>query len=93
MGVSVAFCAAVRLSGLNLNPDLTRLPAMKYLPCDSFYLSTRKTNTGVIGLNCASLRLIVFFNSGNKGQRKEYFATNKKWLFVKKILKVVLRQT
>ncbi len=66
---------------------------MKYLPCDFFYLSTRKTNTGVIGLNCAKLRLIVFFNSGNKGQRKEYFGTNKKWLFVKKILKVVLRQT
>ncbi|WP_247160904.1 hypothetical protein, partial [Escherichia coli] len=40
-----------------------------------------------------SLRLIVFLIAGIRGREKSISATNKKWLFVKKILKVVLRQT
>ncbi|WP_213057366.1 hypothetical protein, partial [Escherichia coli] len=70
----VAFCAAVRLSRIELKsrPDPTpsdEILAMRF----PFIFRHVKRIPGLSALIAQSLRLIVFFNSGNKGQRKEYF--------------------
>jgi hypothetical protein len=49
---------------MSLTEDPNQSPMMKYLPYLFLNVSTRRTNSGVIGLHGESLRLILFLMAG-----------------------------